>query len=227
MIDLSKIKYPAISPSLLSASKDRMDEELSIAMKAEAPFIHIDIMDGIFVPNVSLSIKFVGDIKPKHNMISDVHIMVADPINWVEGLVKNGADIITFHYEACSTKEEILGLIDLIHKNNVLCGISIKPNTPVEVLLPFINLVDIVLLMSVEPGKGGQKFIESSLERMESIRKMIRDNKSKALIEVDGGINNETAPKALNNGADILVAGSYLFGHEDFVERAKGLINGN
>ena len=210
-----------VSPSLLAADKSRMLEELKLAEKAGSEYIHWDVMDGIFVPNTSYKAEEVKEYADKHNMINDVHIMVSDPE--VEGplFVSCGAEIVTFHIEAVKSLEEAEKIIDKLHELNCKAGISIKPATEVEVIVPLLNKVDLVLVMSVEPGKGGQKFMPNALEKISKLRKIIDKSGFNCLIEVDGGINGETGKLCREAGADILVAGSYLFGHEDFIERVK------
>ena len=210
-----------VSPSLLAADKNRLGEEIKLAQKAGAEYIHWDIMDGIFVPNVSFPAKTVKEFSKTHNMINDVHIMVADPEIEAPLFVGCGADLVTFHIEAVKSIEEAVKIIDKLHSLNCKAGISIKPMTAVDAVVPLLSKVDLVLVMSVEPGKGGQKFMPNALDKISELRKIIDKNHFNCLIEVDGGINDETGKMCREAGVDILVAGSYLFGHDDFIERVK------
>ena len=210
-----------VSPSLLAADKTRLADEIKIAEKAGAEYIHWDIMDGKFVPNLSFKASEVKTLSKIHNMINDVHIMVADPEIEAPLFVGCGADIVTFHIEAVNSIKQAEKIIDKLHSLNCKAGISIKPATKVDAVLPLLDKVDLVLVMSVEPGKGGQKFMPEALEKIADLRKIIDKNRLNCLIEVDGGINDETGKLCREAGVDILVAGSYLFGHDDFARRVK------
>lgn len=213
-----------ISPSLLAADKNNLVSESLKVQKLGCKYIHFDVMDGIFVPAINFGLETLKDLHNKHKMINDVHIMVHNPLVLASAYAKTGADIVTFHYEALDNDVQRDATINTIRLNGAKVGMSIKPNTPVDVILPFLHKLDLVLIMSVEPGKGGQKFIEESLDKIKICRKYIDKNKLKTLIEVDGGINEETAKKVIEAGADILVAGSYLYGHDDIKERYKKLL---
>ena len=212
-----------IAPSLLSADKSKLKEEILKVEALGCEFIHWDIMDGIFVPNKSFEVEAVKENAKVHHMVNDVHIMVANPNQVAPEFIKAGADIVTFHYEALDCPNCCKKLIDSIHNLGCKAGISIKPNTKVEVLKELVKFVDLVLVMSVEPGKGGQAFIPSALKKIKKLRKWIDKEKLDCLIEVDGGINAETGGKCRKAGVDILVAGSYLYGHEDIKERVESL----
>lgn len=212
-----------IAPSLLSADKKHLRDEILKVEKLGAEYIHWDIMDGIFVPNKSFEVSAVKENAKIHKMVNDVHIMVADPMKVAPEFIKAGADIVTFHYEALECPNCCKKVIDLIHNSKCKAGISIKPKTPVKVLKELVKEVDLVLVMSVEPGKGGQAFIPSALRKIKKLRKWIDKNKLNCLIEVDGGINAVTGQKCRKAGADILVAGSYLYGHEDIKERFESI----
>ena len=212
-----------VSPSLLAADKNNLGNEIKLAESAGCEYIHWDIMDGKFVPNVSFKASVVKEFSKSHKMVNDVHIMVADPAIEAPMFVGCGADLVTFHIEAVDSIEEANKIIDRLHSLSCKAGISIKPATDVEAVEPILNKVDLVLVMSVEPGKGGQKFMPMALEKIEKLRNIIDKNRLNCLIEVDGGINDETGNMCRKAGADILVAGSYLFGHDDFIERVKKL----
>lgn len=212
-----------IAPSLLSADKNHLAEEIKKVEDLGCEYIHWDVMDGKFVPNVSYTDAQVKQYSKTHKMINDVHIMVADPKKEAPLFIAAGADIVTFHIEAVNCPVCAGKIIDMIHASNCKAGISIKPKTPVKAILPVLEKVDLVLVMSVEPGKGGQKFIPSSLRKIKKLRHIIDKKGYKALIEVDGGINAETGRKCRKSGVDILVAGSYIYGHEDVKERIDSL----
>ena len=214
-----------IAPSLLSANKERLGEEIKLVESLGAEYIHWDIMDGKFVatPSALLSSQ-LKEFAHIHKMVNDVHIMVEDPKKVSVEFIKAGADIVTFHVEATHYDEkETIEVIDLIHSFGVKAGLSIKPCSSVEQVAPFLDKIDLVLVMSVEPGKGGQKFMPEALDKIAELRRIIDKNHYKCLIEVDGGINGETGQACLKAGVDILVAGSYLFGHEDIKERIATL----
>ena len=208
-----------VSPSLLAADKAHLFDEIKLAEQAGAEYIHWDIMDGKFVPNLSFKASEVKTFSKIHKMVNDVHIMVSDPAIEAPLFVSCGADLVTFHIEAVDSLEEATKIIDRLHAQNCKAGISIKPLTKVDAILPLLEKLDLVLVMSVEPGKGGQAFMPSALKKIKQLRKIIDKSRLNCLIEVDGGINDKTGQKCRKAGADILVAGSYLFGQKDFKER--------
>ena len=212
-----------IAPSLLSADKEHLKDEILKVEALGCEFIHWDIMDGIFVPNKSFPVSAVKENAKVHNMVNDVHIMVADPMKVAPEFIEAGADYVTFHFEALECPVCCKKLIDKIHDLGCKAGISIKPKTNVKVLKELVKYVDLVLVMSVEPGKGGQAFIPSALGKIKKLRKWIDKENLNCLIEVDGGINGETGQKCRKAGVDILVAGSYLYGHDDIKERVESL----
>ena len=217
------MKRPIISPSVLNADLVHFDNEVKKIKDAGMNWIHFDVMDGRFVEAVKFEMPLLKELSSKVDLFKDVHIMIANPLEMVDEFKNVGADQLTFHYEACKDDKEVLEVINKIHKCGMKAGISIKPATPVEKIYPFLKDLDIILVMSVEPGRGGQKFMEPSLERIATLRKEIDKVGSKALISVDGGINDVTAPKCLEAGVDVLVVGQYLFGHEDFLARYERL----
>ena len=213
------MKKILVAPSILSADFTRLGEELKTIESSGADFVHFDVMDGHFVNNISFGVPVLKSINGKHHMVNDVHIMISDPKKYAKPFIDAGAQILTFHYEACSDAHEVHEVIHLIHELGCRVGLSIKPNTDVKVLDEFLNHLDLVLIMSVEPGFGGQSFMENSLDKISYLRRVIDERKLNCLIEVDGGINEETAKRCKDAGVDVLVAGSYLFGHEDVKER--------
>lgn len=208
-----------ISPSILSADFSILKEE--IEKITDADYIHIDVMDGNFVPNLTFGAKLIKDIRKYTNKPFDVHLMVNNPENYIDSMVDAGADIITIHYESCIHVDRVL---DTIKKSGVKAGLTIVPSTHESVLTYLLDKLDLVLVMSVNPGFGGQKFISSQLEKIKNIKKMIGNRPIE--IEVDGGINETTAKLAVDAGADVLVAGSYVFGASDYNEAIDKLKNG-
>jgi len=195
-----------VSPSFLSSDFSKLKEEILSINNAK--WLHFDVMDGLFVENKTYDHKLVKEIKEYSNQFFDVHLMIEKPEMHIDKYVKSGADLITFHYEATSKPED---LIKKIKDKNVKAGISIKPDTPVFLLDQFLNELDLILIMSVEPGKGGQKFIPNSIEKIEYLNKKRIENNYNYLIEVDGGINKETAKTVMLAGCDVIVVGSYIF----------------
>ena len=206
------IGCPIVSPSILDVSSSDLNEEIEKIQNAGLKAVHIDVMDGKFVKNTSQGDTYLKRIKSNKHLYKDVHIMVKSPFSKVPQYKKAGANCLTFHYEAYKDNKTIMHTIKRIHKLKMEAGISIKPNTPISDIVPFLPYVDRVLVMSVEPGLGGQKFIESSCDRIAELKREIEKVGSKAIISVDGGINDMTGPRCRLSGADVLVSGKYLFG---------------
>lgn len=202
-----------IAPSLLSMDFTQTLNQLKDIKESQATWLHFDVMDGHFVPNLSFGPDICKQIRNHSDLFMDVHIMVSDPNYFSNVFIEAGADLITFHLEACQSEQEVLDIIQKIHDKDVKVGLSIKPDTDVKSLIPFISKIDLILIMSVNPGYGGQSFMQNSLDKISFLRKYIDENKLSCLIEVDGGINAETAKLVLEAGVDVLVAGSYIFKH--------------
>ena len=218
------MKKAIISPSILGATALNVDKEIKKFKDVGIKWIHFDVMDGKFVKNVSFETPFLKEVCNKVDLIKDVHIMINEPFNRIEEYASCGADYLTFHYEACKDDSEVRKVIDKIHALKMKAGLSIKPNTSIEKIYPFLKDLDLVLIMSVEPGYGGQKFIDHSIEKIAFLRNEIDKNQYSTLISVDGGINDRTASLCLNAGVDVLVVGQYLFNHDDFLERYQRII---
>ncbi len=209
-----------IAPSLLSANFAYLKQELD-AIK-EADWVHYDVMDGHFVPNISFGYSILNDVSKVTDLYLDVHLMISDPLKYVDNFIDSHADSITFHFEAMA-EDKIGDLIDYLKSKNVAVGISIKPDTDVKVLIPYLSKLDLILVMSVEPGFGGQKFNDSALEKISWLASQKETNDYHYLIEVDGGINEQTAKLCRDAGADVLVAGSYIFGSDDYLQKIDSL----
>ena len=218
------MKKAIISPSVLGATPLNVEKEIKKFKEAGIKWIHFDVMDGKFVKNVSFETPFLKEVCDKVDLVKDVHIMINDPLNRVEEYANCGANYLTFHYEACKDDSEVQEVINKIHALKMKAGISIKPNTSIEKVYPFLKDLDLVLIMSVEPGYGGQRFIDHSIEKIAFLRNEIDKNQYSTLISVDGGINDRTAPLCLNAGVDVLVVGQYLFNHDDFLERYHRIV---
>ncbi len=208
-----------IAPSLLAANWKNIDQEIEKIKHPHVKWIHFDVMDGKFVPNITYTPKQLKAISKKHNYFWDVHLMVNNPIKEVKKYADAGANLLTFHYEATNNHHQV---IEEIKKLNCKVGISIKPNTKVNLLKPLIKEIDVVLVMSVEPGKGGQSFIASSLDKIKTLKEWKQDHNF--LIEVDGGIKDYNASEVFQAGADVLVAGSFIFGSKNYFNQINKLV---
>ncbi|MBO4564690.1 MAG: ribulose-phosphate 3-epimerase [Bacteroidaceae bacterium] len=211
-----------VSPSLLAADFTCLNKEIDMINRSEADWLHLDIMDGVFVPNISFGFSVLDSIAPICQKPLDVHLMIVEPEKFINRLAKLGATIMNVHYEACT---HLHRTIQEIHNAGMKAAVTLNPSTPVCMLEDIINDVDMVLLMTVNPGFGGQQFIEHSLDKVRTLRTMIERTGSHALIEVDGGVNARTAPLLAQAGVDVLVAGSYVFGADNPEERIKELKN--
>lgn len=209
-----------LAPSMLSADFWKLGEQIEEISQAGAQYLHIDVMDGLFVPSISYGMPVIASIRKKTDMFFDVHLMTEKPERYIEEFAKSGADLINFHLEATEVVEETIAKIRECGKK---VGITIKPNTPAEAVEPYLHLVDMVLVMTVEPGFGGQKLIPECIDKVPVIRKMIEDKGLNVDIEVDGGINSENVHLTLEAGANIIVAGSAVF-KDDVTANVKAFL---
>ena len=237
-----------VAPSLLSANFACLKDDIEKIENGKADWLHYDVMDGHFVPNISFGYSILKDVSKVTNLFLDVHLMISEPQKYVDEFIKSGANLIVFHIETMENKEDTLALIHHIKENNVQVGISIKPNTPVmiakftsnreilsgvgisikpntpvDAIQDYLSLLDVVLVMSVEPGFGGQSFKEIALDKIKDLASRRKDNNYNYLIEVDGGINESTGKQCKEAGVDVLVAGSYVFNSEDCSQRIASL----
>ncbi len=212
-----------ISPSLLSCDFGKMGEELRRIKDAGADFAHLDVMDGIFVNNISFGIPVIAGIRKESDIFFDVHLMIEEPIRYVERFAQSGADLITFHLEAAS---DVGATIEQIKKTGKKVGLSIKPATPASAVFPYLDICDLILVMTVEPGFGGQSLIPETLDKVKEIRAQVQRRALSVQIEVDGGINEKNAHLAREAGADVLVAGSAVFHSTDMAKTIELLRKG-
>ncbi len=209
-----------LAPSMLSADFKKLGEEIRTIEENGAKYLHFDVMDGIFVPSISFGMPVLKSIRSATNLVCDVHLMITEPIRYIEDFKNAGADLITIHLEACA---DVKATIEKIKKCGCKVGLSIKPNTPVAALEPYVEQLDMILIMSVEPGFGGQKFIETALNKIAETRAMLDARGLEADIQVDGGIYMHNVEEVLRAGANIIVAGSAIF-NGDTAQNTKNMM---
>ena len=205
--------YVKIAPSILSSNFSKLGEEITTLDNSECDYIHIDVMDGHFVPNLTLGPGIVKSIRPYTKKIFDVHLMINPVMNILPSFIKAGSDIITIHHEI---SDNVFDCIDLIKKHNLKVGVSIKPSTEAKEIIPYLELIDLILVMTVEPGFGGQKFLTSQLKKIKEIKGLISTRNIE--LEVDGGINYITSKQVVEAGANVLVSGSTIFSSKNYNE---------
>lgn len=201
-----------ISPSILSADFNNLGKDILMLNESEADWIHFDVMDGVFVPNISFGLPVIQHVKKIATKPLDVHLMIINPDPFIKPFRDSGADMLTVHYEVCNHLHRTVGAI---HQEGMKAGVCLNPATPVHLLEDIINELDLVLLMSVNPGFGGQKFIQNTYQKVIRLRRLIEEKNATAIIEIDGGVNLETGKLLFEAGADVLVAGSFVFGAEN------------
>ena len=210
--------YMKVSPSILSADFGNLRADIEVMNASEADYLHIDVMDGVFVPNISFGFPVIQAVQKVAQKPLDVHLMIVKPENWISQVRDTGAEIMNVHQEACL---HLHRTIQSIKQAGMKAGVTLNPSTPVSTLVDVIEDLDLVLLMSVNPGFGGQKFIPQAIKKVQQLRQLIDESGSKAKIEVDGGVTFDTGKLLAEAGADILVAGSYIFNHNDPAEAVR------
>ncbi len=209
-----------VAPSILSADFGNLQQDVEMVNNSDAQWFHIDIMDGVFVPNISFGFPVLKQIQKHATKPLDVHLMIVNPDQYIKKFKEHGAEVLTVHYEACA---HLHRTIQAIKTEGMKAGVALNPHTNVKLLEDVIQDIDLVCLMSVNPGFGGQSFIENTYNKVKELKEIIKRKNSNALIEIDGGVNAVTAPKLLEAGADVLVAGSYVFGSDNPIETIAGL----
>jgi len=209
-----------IAPSLLAADFANLQRDIEMINQSEADWFHLDVMDGVFVPNISFGMPIISAIKNHAKKTLDVHLMIVNPDKFIKNFKNVGADILTVHYEACP---HLHRTVQAIKVEGMKAGVSLNPHTPIAVLEDIIQDIDVVLIMSVNPGFGGQSFIENTYKKVIQLKDLIEKSGSKALIEIDGGVNLQTGAKLLAAGADVLVAGSFIFKSKNSIQIIKDL----
>ncbi len=216
------MNYPIISPSLLSADFNHLGNDIEMLNQSEADWLHLDIMDGVFVPNISFGFPIISHVKKLAKKPLDVHLMIVEPDRYIAQFKKVGADYLTVHYEAC---KHLHRTVQAIKSEGMKAGVSLNPHTPVAVLEDILSDLDLVLLMSVNPGFGGQKYIENTYKKIAQLKEMAVQYNPDLIIEVDGGVDAGNAQKLVETGANALVAGSFVFGSDNPTETISKLKN--
>ncbi|CAM3410388.1 ribulose-phosphate 3-epimerase [Empedobacter stercoris] len=212
---------PIVAPSILAADFGNLAKDIEMVNNSQAEWFHLDVMDGVFVPNISYGMPIIDKINSLTNKVLDVHLMIVDPDRYISTFKQVGADILTVHYEACT---HLHRTIQAIKAEGMKVGVALNPHTPVSVLEDVINDLDLVLIMSVNPGFGGQKFIENTYNKVSKLKQMITEANANVIIEIDGGVGIQNASKLVEAGADVLVAGSAVFNAENptaYIEALK------
>ena len=217
---LRAMNFPIIAPSVLSADFANLGRDVEMINNSEADWFHIDVMDGVFVPNISFGFPIIKSIQKLAKKPLDVHLMIVQPERYIKDFKEVGAEILSVHYEACTHLHRTIGAIK---EEGMKAGVAINPHSPIHLLKDIIKDIDLVCMMSVNPGFGGQKFIEQTYTKCADLKALIQASASNCLIEIDGGVNEHTGPKLLASGADVLVAGNYVFASKDPVNTIASL----